>query len=69
MVRDTRRLLTVSLLLQGEYDVENVAMSVPGVVGREGVLRVHLPRLQESELEQFRKSARKMKDFLERRAG
>jgi malate dehydrogenase len=69
MVRDTRRLLPVSLLLQGEYDVEDVAMSIPGMIGREGVLRVYLPRLEESELEQFRKSARKMKDFLEKRAG
>jgi malate dehydrogenase len=69
IVRDTRRLLPISVLLQGEYDVENVAMSIPGVVGREGLLRVLLPKLQESELEQFLKSARKMKDFLVRRAG
>jgi malate dehydrogenase len=69
MVRDTRRMLPVSLMLQGEYDVEGVAMSLPCVVGSEGVMGVHLPKLLDAELEQFRKSAQKMKAFLERRAG
>jgi len=69
LVRDTRRLLPVSLLLKGEYEVENVAMSIPVVVGSEGVQKVHLPRLERGELERFQKSAGKMKDFLERRRG
>ena len=69
MVRDTRRLLPVSLMLQGEYDVKGVAMSLPCVVGSEGVLRIHLPELQDADLERFRMSAQKMKAFLARRQG
>jgi len=68
LVRDTKRLLPVSLLLNGEFDVENVAMSIPVVVGSEGVQNIHLPKLEKKELERFRKSAGKMKDFLERRS-
>ena len=67
LVRDTRRLLPVSLFLDGEYEIENVAMSIPAVVGSDGVQKVHLPRLEKDELESLRISAAKMKDFLERR--
>ena len=69
LVRDTRRLLPVSLLLKGEYEIENVAMSLPAVVGRDGVLNIHLPGLEKDELGRLRKSAGKMQDFLERRRG
>jgi len=67
LVRNTKRLLPVSLLFKGEYEIENVAMSIPAVVGNEGVKEVHLPGLQKHELEDLRKSAGKMKDFLKRR--
>ncbi len=67
VVRDTRRVLSVSIMLRGEYGIEGVALSVPAVIGREGVNKVLLPELQETEFKQLQSSARKMNEFLGRR--
>jgi malate dehydrogenase len=66
LVRDTGRVLPVSIVLRGEYDIEGVAMSVPAVIGEEGVNRVLLPRLEARELEQLQASAGEMTAYLER---
>ena len=66
LVRDTRRLMSVSILLEGEYEVEGVAMSVPAVIGKGGVERVILPKLRDSELETIRASAQCIRDILEK---
>jgi malate dehydrogenase len=54
---DLRRVLCVSVGLQGEYGVSGVAMSLPAVIGSEGILRVLTPKLDEQELQRFRQSA------------
>lgn len=64
LVRDMRRLMSVSILLKGEYGVEGVAMSIPAIIGRSGVERVFLPKLGDRELDRFRSSARDMKHIL-----
>jgi malate dehydrogenase len=69
LVRDTKRILPVSLMLRGEYGVEGVAMSIPVVVGKSGVLKVQLPNLDNDEIKRFRESGARMNDFLERRRG
>jgi malate dehydrogenase len=66
LVRDTRRLMSVSIVLKGEYGVEGVAMSIPAIIGRRGVERVLLPKLQDHELERVRSSARSMKNLLKK---
>jgi malate dehydrogenase len=67
VVRDTRRVLSVSIILRGEYGIEGVALSVPAVIGRGGVHQVLLPELQENELKQLQASAGKMNDSLGRK--
>jgi malate dehydrogenase len=69
LVRDTRRLFSVSILLKGEYGIENVALSLPVVLGSGGVDRVCLPKLKKTEMKRFRASARGMSDYLGRSAG
>jgi malate dehydrogenase len=54
---DLRRVLCVSLVLQGEYGLADVALSLPAVVGRGGARRVLSPRLTEAELAALRRSA------------
>jgi len=58
--RNTRRILSVSLVLTGEYGIEGIAMSVPAVVGERGVSRIFLPRLSEEQKVQFTRSAEEM---------
>ncbi len=64
IVHDTGRMLPVSILLCGEYDIDGVAMSVPAVVGRGGVKKIYLPELTEDERRRLRKSAEQMKIML-----
>ena len=50
-------MLTVSTRLHGECGIEDVAVSLPCVVGASGVERVLPPELAMGELEELRKSA------------
>jgi L-lactate dehydrogenase len=54
---DERAVLPVGTLLEGEYGVDGVVMSVPCVIGRDGVGQVIECDLSDSEIEQFKQSA------------
>ncbi len=57
---DLGRVLCVSLLLEGEYGLREVALSLPAVIGREGIRRVLLPRLSAVEQAVLERSAREL---------
>lgn len=57
---DLGRVLCVSLLLEGEYGLRDVALSLPAVIGREGVRRVFLPHLSAEEQAVLERSAREL---------
>jgi len=61
---DLRRVLCVSLMFQGEYDIEGVAMSLPAVIGANGIERVILPELTPAELERLRSSSADLRSIL-----
>jgi L-lactate dehydrogenase len=54
----------VSLLFEGEYGVNGVAMSLPAVIGRNGIERVIALSLTEQEHEQLRSSAGQLEKIL-----
>lgn len=58
VLRDEHSILTVSTLLSGEYGLSDVALSLPCVVGREGILRVLNAPLWRDELDALQNSAR-----------
>jgi L-lactate dehydrogenase len=57
IVRDEASVLTVSTLLQGEYGLTDVCLSLPAVVGRDGVRRVLPVQLDAAELLALQASA------------
>ncbi len=61
---DERAVLPVGTLLEGEYGVDGVVMSVPCVIGRDGVERIVECDLSDSELEQFGTSAEHIRQFV-----
>ncbi len=65
IVRDERSILPVSVTLHGEYGVEDVALSMPSIVGKSGICRKVPIELDEDEQEQFVRSANILKDILE----
>jgi L-lactate dehydrogenase len=65
ILRDQHTVLAVSSLVPGYYGIEDVYLSLPAVIGREGVERVlHLP-LNAQETEALQKSAEVLRGVLE----
>jgi L-lactate dehydrogenase len=65
ILRDENSVLTVSTLLQGEYGIEDVCVSMPVILNSAGVDRMLQPRLSEDELTGLRKSAEAVKEVQE----
>jgi L-lactate dehydrogenase len=65
ILRDSRSVLTVSIQLKGEYGLENVCLSVPCIVSREGVERVLVADLNEEEKQALLHSATVLKESME----
>lgn len=57
IIRNENSILTVSTLLDGEYDIRDVCLSLPVVLDRAGVDRYISPALTAHELEQLKSSA------------
>ena len=62
---DTHEVLPVSTLLEGQYGIADVCLSLPCVVGRQGVLRVLEPDLNEEEIAALRASAAAVRQVIE----
>jgi malate dehydrogenase len=54
---DLRRVMSVSVVLQGEYGIKGVAMSLPVVIGRDGAQRILTPTLTKEEEQKLKRSA------------
>jgi len=57
ILRNERSVLTVSTYLEGEYGLDDICLSVPCIVGEEGVERIIDARLEPQEQEQLERSA------------
>ena len=62
IVRDEHSVMPVSVNLGGLYGVDDLCMSVPAVVGRDGAEKVLEIELDDTEREKFRKSAETLKE-------
>jgi L-lactate dehydrogenase len=62
VLRDQNSILPVSSLMQGQYDLEDVCLSLPTVVGRQGIVRVLELQLDEEELAGLRRSAKVLQE-------
>ena len=61
ILRNQRSVLTVSTLINGEYGIEDVCLSVPSIVSRRGVERIIEGHLLPEELLSLSKSASALK--------
>lgn len=64
IVRDEASVLTVSTLLQGQYGIDGVCLSLPAVVGRQGVRHLLPIPLSPDEEQALRRSAQVIRDAL-----
>ena len=63
---DNRRVIPVSVAVDGFHGVRGVCLSLPAVIGRTGVQRVLQPRLNHEEIAAWRQSADSVRQTLER---
>ena len=64
IVRDEKSILPVSSVQHGMFGVEGVALSIPAVVGKEGVETTVSIRLSDQEIRDLRKSAETLRAVL-----
>jgi L-lactate dehydrogenase len=64
VLRDQHTVMTVSSPLSGQYGVSDISISMPAIIGRQGVEEVINLPLSEAELTAFQASARTLKDRL-----
>ena len=62
ILRNERSVLTVSTYLEGEYDLSDICLSVPCIVGEAGVERIVDAHLEPAEQEQLERSAQILRD-------
>ena len=65
MVRDSRRIIPVSLFFTGQYGIRDVAMSLPAVIGRAGIEKVMEPTLSAEQQGLLEESAATILKVLE----
>ncbi len=58
---DQRTVLPVSHLLEGEYGIKNICLSLPTIVGAKGIIRKVNPAISAKEKKELQKSAAKLK--------
>ena len=64
IVRDEKSVLPVSRMIHGEFGIDGVALSLPAIVGADGVEAPVPAELNEEELAALRKSADVLKEIL-----
>ena len=65
IIRDEKSILPVSVMLHGEYGVEDVVLSIPAIVGKNGVeTKVPIP-LSVEEVLKLQESAKALKKVME----
>lgn len=67
ILRDENTILTVSCLMQGEYEIEDVYLAVPTILNSTGVVRVVNPIINdEEELAKLQESAKVLRGHIQK---
>lgn len=64
IVRDENSILTVSSLLEGQYGIDDVCLSVPTIVNKNGIERILKVELSNKESELLKNSGKVLKDVI-----
>ena len=64
IIKDTKTVLPVSNYLDGQYGISDVCVSLPHVIGANGVSKTLLPPLTDGEVAQLKKSADALKSVI-----
>jgi L-lactate dehydrogenase len=62
ILRDEKSILPVSVLLHGEYGIDDVYLSLPAILGEHGVEKILTPGISDDELSKLHHSAAVLKE-------
>ena len=65
IIRDEKAVLSVSSLMYGAFDIDGIALSMPAVIGADGVECLVPVEMNEEELDEVRKSAATVKSIVD----
>jgi len=65
IVNDQKRMIPCSVLLDGEYQQEDLCIGVPSIIGKNGLESIVDVQLNETEQEKFNQSASAVKTMNE----
>lgn len=65
ILRNEHSILTVSTLLTGEYNIDNICLSIPCVIGKTGIERIVTAGLSDDEQNALLASAKKLRQVLD----
>ena len=65
IVKDENTILPVSTVVNGHYGIDRIALSLPCIVGREGIRKILEIPLDEQERARLNESAKKLKEVAE----
>ena len=65
IIRDERSILPISTMMDGEYGIKDVVLSMPSIVGAQGFISKVSISLSEDEIKALHKSAETLKSVLE----
>ena len=64
IVRDEKSIMPISSIMHGEYGIDDVALSMPAIIGKDGI-ETHVPiQLSEDEIKNLQKSANTLQNIL-----
>ena len=66
ILHNENSILTISALLEGEYDQNDIYIGVPAIINREGIRNIVELPLNEKEQEQFKHSAETLKAVMKK---
>lgn len=64
VIRDEKSILPVSVMMHGEYGIEDVTLSMPAIVGKDGYEKKVPIELNEDEEHRLQQSANKLKQII-----
>ena len=64
IVRDEKSILPISSLMKGDFGIEGISLSMPAIVGKEGVECLVPIQLNEEEISKLQQSAQTLKNTL-----
>ncbi len=65
ILRDSNNIISVSTLMDGRYGISDVCLSLPAVIGSNGIVKEVSPKLTEAEVEKLQASAKALRNVID----